>query len=147
MTGPLKMAVGVLLAEGQLVMAMMYAMMRERTVRSSKRLCIILLLRELGLAGLDSRATATVSDVSVEKTVTSSCCFRRPGLDRATTDVSIDVNFKFHRTFNFFFDARNTDTQIILMCCYCYVVGILALMVCRTGRPGHNSCLVGSGMP
>jgi hypothetical protein len=102
MTGPLKMAVGVLLEEGQLVMAMMYAMMRERTVRSSKRLCIILLLRELGLAGLDSRAKTTVSDISVEETVASSCCFRGPGLDsRATTDVSIDVNFKFHRTFNF----------------------------------------------
>ena len=69
MTGPLKMAVGVLLAEGQLVMAMMYAMMRERTVRSSKRLCIILLLREPGLAELDSRATTDVSGISVNKTL------------------------------------------------------------------------------
>jgi hypothetical protein len=38
-------------------------------------------------------------------------------------------NFIVLLTFNVFFDARNTDTQIILMCCYCSVVGILALMV------------------
>ena len=61
------------------MIAMMYAMMRECAVRSSKRLCIILLLREPGLAELDSRATTAVSGISVEEAVASSCRFREPG--------------------------------------------------------------------